>query len=75
MLWGAAGGDWVVRRWGMTKIKTAQQLIEAIQSVVAYNWEQEQEDLEQWKQDNPGEDDSSHIFHVLKALDKWSTGE
>ncbi len=75
MLWGAAGGDRIVRRWGVTTIKTAQDLINAIQNIVEYNWEDEAQDYQQWKRDNPGQEDHNHIFHTLKALDTWSTGE
>ena len=50
------------------KITTNAELVEAIRAIVFYNWQDEEEDYEE----NGG---SSHIFHVLRALDEWAGGE
>jgi hypothetical protein len=55
----------------MTKIETHGDLVQAIRTVLEYNWKDEEEDYNQWREDNPGMDDQDHIFKTLEALDSW----
>lgn len=50
----------------MKKIKSNAELVEAIRNVVAYNWNDEEQDF----RENPDMHDG-HIFTTLKALDQW----
>lgn len=50
----------------MKKITNQAQLIDAIRTLVDYNWNDEEEDYRENKCEG-------HIFETLKALDKWIT--
>lgn len=51
-------------------IKTNADLLEAIRTVVGYNYSAEERDYKE--QRAMGESGTGHIFLTLKALDKWA---
>ena len=53
------------------KITTEAQLVAAINRLLEYNWSDEEENYNDWKEENPGLDDSAHIFHTLRILNDW----
>ena len=53
------------------KITTQAQLVAAINKLLEYNWLDEEKDYNNWKEENPGLDDSDHIFYTLQALNDW----
>ncbi len=58
----------------MHKITNHSQLVAAIDRLLEYNWKDEEEDYNDWKEENPGMEDSQHIFHTIQALDCWIKG-
>ena len=55
----------------MKKIENQAQLVAAIGALLEYNWRDEEADYLNWKRENPGMEDTDHIFNTMLALDNW----